>query len=473
MTLFAFVADDFTGATDALWQFRRFGLTGSLVADVARLHDADDVIGIATTARASADPVSVVLPALKALAALKPLVIQYKVCSTFDSSPAHGSIGAVIAALHREGLARGPVPVLAAQPELGRHTWFANHFVRAGDEVLRLDRYPPMRDHPVTPASEADLRLRLAEQGAGRVGWLPASPFPSPSSGLSSAEEAYRALGGEAAFVADALTEDHVRALGRLLLADAASRAPLYCVGSGGLSYALASARTERGGGTDVRPSDAVGRGGGLGTWPDGVARRRSPGPLGPAAPVLVLSGSRSPITARQIDTAERAGWRVLDASDGLRRGTPGGVATRDGVVEVAAEAGWGSFADLFAQVAESLGEGRHTIVQSTRGPARDPAVIGDLLGRIASATVRAGLVRRLVVAGGDTSGQVVAALGARSLDVVASLAPGAPVCVLTSDDPAYDGLEVALKGGQVGGDDYFLAVARRRRPLPGSWTIS
>ncbi|MGW6497452.1 four-carbon acid sugar kinase family protein [Nonomuraea angiospora] len=410
MTSFAFVADDFTGATDALWQFRRLGLTGCLVTDAGRLHDGYDVIGIATTARAAADPVPVVLPVLRAVAALRPMVIQYKVCSTFDSSPAHGSIGAVIAALHREGLARGPVPVLAAQPELGRYTWFANHFVRSGAEVHRLDRYPPMRDHPVTPASESDLRIRLAEQGAGRVGWLPAWPEPS--------EEAYRALGADAAFVADAQTEEHVRALGRLLLADARRRGgPLYCVGSGGLSHALASAHAAGGG------------------------KPREPEPLGPAAPVLVVSGSRSPITARQIDTAERAGWRVLDAFGGLRGAT-------------------GSFAGLLAEVAESLGEGRHTIVQSTRGPARDPAAIGDLLGRIASVAVRSGLVGRLVVAGGDTSGQVVAALGARSLDVVASLAAGGPVCVLSSGDPACDGLEVALKGGQVGGDDYFLRAA-------------
>ncbi|TDD15714.1 four-carbon acid sugar kinase family protein, partial [Nonomuraea diastatica] len=237
MTRIAFAADDFTGATDALWQFRRLGLTGSLVTDVAHLHDRDDVIGIATTARASADPASVVLPAFTALAELRPLVIQYKVCSTFDSSPEHGSIGAVVAALHRAGLARGPVPVLAAQPELGRYTWFANHFVRAGDHVHRLDRYPPARDHPVTPAMEADLRVRLAEQGAGRTGWLPASP----------SEEAYRARAGDAAFVADAMTDEHVRALGRLLVADAATRTPMCCVGSGGLSRALASALTAAG----------------------------------------------------------------------------------------------------------------------------------------------------------------------------------------------------------------------------------
>ncbi|MBF8184659.1 four-carbon acid sugar kinase family protein [Nonomuraea sp. K274] len=416
MTRFAFVADDFTGATDALWQFRRFGLSGSLVTDVAYLHDRDDVIGVATTARASSDPADVVLPVFEALAALEPLVIQYKICSTFDSSPESGSIGAVIADLHRAGLAHGPVPVLAAQPELGRYTWFANHFVRAGDEVRRLDRHPPTRDHPVTPATEADLRVRLTEQGAGRTGWLPAVP----------SREAYLARGEDAAFVADALTDEHVRALGHLLLADAATRPPLVCVGSGGLSYALASADAaslppDPVGGSLGRPLEAVG--GSLGR------------PLEAVAPLLVVSGSRSPVTGRQIDTAERAGWRVLDV-------------------------GGGASGSVFAEVEESLRSGCHTIVQSTRGPALDRDGIGESLGRVASAAVRAGLVRRLVIAGGDTSGQVVAALGARSLDVIALPAAGGPVCVLSSDDPACDGLEVALKGGQVGAPDYFLRAA-------------
>ncbi|WP_187414605.1 four-carbon acid sugar kinase family protein [Nonomuraea sp. PA05] len=504
MTLVAFVADDFTGATDALWQFRRLGLSGSLVTDVEHLHDRDDVIGLATTARASADPVASALPALRAVAALGPRVVQYKVCSTFDSSPSRGSIGAVIAALHGAGLARGAVPVLAAQPEFGRYTWFANHFVRAGDEVVRLDRHPPARDHPVTPATEADLRVRLAEQGAGPVGWLPAE---APA-------ERYLAQRADAAVVADAMTDAHLVSLGRLLLGLAGGET-LYCVGSGGLSYALATALTSNrhappepgpasrhappepgpasrhappepgpasrhalphAGAADRHPppdgAPATGHslpGAGAGA---GAADRRSllataptdrrslldtgsadrcplpdAGPadrrplddagaaLGPAAPVLVVSGSRSPVTARQIDVAEAAGWAVLDASGGP---------------------------DLIAHTEANLREGRHTIVQSTRGPAREG--VGDLLGRVAAAAVRRGLVRRLVVAGGDTSGQVVTALGARALDVTATLAVGGPVCVLASDDPACDGLEVALKGGQVGGEDFFLRAAAGTR---------
>jgi uncharacterized protein YgbK (DUF1537 family) len=542
VTLFAFVADDFTGATDALWQFRRYGLTGSLVTDARRLHDRADVIGLATTARAADDPVPIALPALRAVAALCPLAVQYKICSTFDSAPERGSIGAVIAALHRAGLADGPVPVLAAQPEFGRYTWYANHFVRSGDDVLRLDRYPPARDHPVTPAREADLRIRLAEQGAGPVGRLPAG----------ATRDRYLALRGHAAFVADATTDDHVHALGRLLLADAlttlpegapsasgargtgrsafaassagsspvasagsstlsealpggsapggsafaasahpagastgsealsggapsgAGRRVLWCVGSGGMSQALASAAAWWRSGTaapaepawsepgpergpaDPEPQPAGPERGPAGPGPALTGPGLAPtgpglaptgpglapadaglvpaGPeLGPAGPVLVVSGSRSPVTARQIATAAEAGWAVVDASEGMA---------------------------AIAAAEVSLRAGRHTIVQTTLGPERDPDGIGDLLGRVAAASVAAGLTRRLVVAGGDTSGQVVTALGAHALDVVASLAVGGPVCVLAADDPAFDGLEVALKGGQVGGDDFFLRAA-------------
>ncbi|MEV4564515.1 four-carbon acid sugar kinase family protein [Nonomuraea sp. NPDC049419] len=453
MTLFGFVADDFTGATDALWQFRRFGLSGSLVTDVRRLHDRTDVIGLATTARAAEDPVAVALPALEAVAAVGPAVVQYKVCSTFDSSPERGSIGAVIAALHHAGLAEGPVPVLAAQPEFGRYTWYATHFVRYGDDVLRLDRYPPARDHPVTPATEADLRVRLTEQGAGRVGRLPADATP----------EQYLARRGDDAFIADATTDAHLHALGHLLLStirpSASEPLPagrvLWCAGSGGLSQALAWAAAERRApmGHGPRP---VGQSPAAAGQPPGGAEPLSapahpapvhPAPVRPAAgqpvlgvavPVLVVSGSRSPVTARQIAVAARAGWEVVDVAEGL------------------------------SAVEERLRAGRHTIVQSTLGPLRAPEGIGETLGRVAVAAVRGGWTRRVVVAGGDTSGQVVAALGAYALDVAGSLAVGGPVCVLSSDDPVVDGLEVALKGGQVGADDFFLRAAEGSVPALG-----
>lgn len=235
------------------------------------------------------------------------------------------------------------------------------------------------------------------------------------------------------------------------MIADARRPGPLYCVGSGGLSYALASALAPDRPSPADRPSPRDRLSPADRPSPcDGLSPADAPSPrdrlapaglvspdaggvvLGAAAPVLVVSGSRSPVTARQIDAAERAGWAVLDA------GGP----------------------DAIAHAEASLRQGRHTIVQTTRGPSRDPAGVGELLGRVAAAAVRAGLARRLVVAGGDTSGQVVSALGARALDVVGTLAVGGPVCVLASDDPACDGLQVALKGGQVGGEDFFLSAA-------------
>ncbi|MEV0313263.1 nucleotide-binding domain containing protein [Nonomuraea fuscirosea] len=193
----------------------------------------------------------------------------------------------------------------------------------------------------------------------------------------------------------------HLHTLGRLLLTDTAPEDVLFCAGSGGPSCALASTLT--GGEPDLSGAD-LSRGcgprtGGRGSDPGGAGcegRGSRAGDRGRGA-VLAVSGSRSPVTVRQIGAAERAGWKVADVSAGQ---------------------------DTIVQAEESLRAGCHTIVQSSRGPARDPAGIGELLGRGAAASMRAGVVRRLV-AGGDTSGQVVAALGARALGVIGVLAVG------------------------------------------------
>jgi uncharacterized protein YgbK (DUF1537 family) len=70
---------------------------------------------------------------------------------------------------------------------------------------------------------------------------------------------------------------------------------------------------------------------------------------------------------------------------------------------------------------------------------------------------------RRVVVAGGDTSGHVAGALGIYALDMVAPIAPGSPLCRAYAADAAFDGIEIALKGGQVGKPDYFEHVRRGR----------
>jgi uncharacterized protein YgbK (DUF1537 family) len=96
-----------------------------------------------------------------------------------------------------------------------------------------------------------------------------------------------------------------------------------------------------------------------------------------------------------------------------------------------------------------------------------DPAIvnarIGSGLGSAAASLLRRGGVRRLVVSGGDSSGFAVGSLGIFALEAIAPLAPGSPLCRAFAAGAASDGLEIALKGGQMGRPDYFGSVRAGR----------
>ena len=102
-------------------------------------------------------------PVLAALAALEPRIVQYKACSTADSSPTIGSLGRVIE-LGREHVSASARAVLFAQPDFGRYTVFGHHFAAEDGIVYRLDRQPTMSTHPSTPMTESDLAVHLARQ---------------------------------------------------------------------------------------------------------------------------------------------------------------------------------------------------------------------------------------------------------------------------------------------------------------------
>jgi 3-oxoisoapionate kinase len=84
---------------------------------------------------------------------------------------------------------------------------------------------------------------------------------------------------------------------------------------------------------------------------------------------------------------------------------------------------------------------------------------IGSGLGRVLDAVVREAKLTRAIISGGDTSSHAASMLGIDALTAIAPVAPGSPLCRAHSTDPARDGLQIALKGGQVGGDDFFCAV--------------
>src|SRR5687767_5001313 len=183
--LLGWYGDDFTGATDTLATLTQAGLramlfmgvpSGGQQAAAARALDgALDAVGIAGASRSMA-PAAMegeLEPVGAFFAALGSRVLHYKVCSTFDSAPEVGSIGMAVRVLRRH-VRHAFVPIVGGQPNLGRYCAFSNLFAAAGSggAVERIDRHPTMRNHPMTPMKEADLRRHLALQGLQPVAGL-------------------------------------------------------------------------------------------------------------------------------------------------------------------------------------------------------------------------------------------------------------------------------------------------------------
>jgi uncharacterized protein YgbK (DUF1537 family) len=102
-----------------------------------------------------------------------------------------------------------------------------------------------------------------------------------------------------------------------------------------------------------------------------------------------------------------------------------------------------------FDAIAREVGLTREEAARNVGGALAE--VMHQLLDRVE--------LLRVVVAGGDSSGEVASTLGIDALSVAAGLAPGAPLCRAWSSSARRDGLEIVLKGGQIGGADFFGAV--------------
>jgi uncharacterized protein YgbK (DUF1537 family) len=438
----AFFGDDFTGSTDALEQLAQAGLRTVLLHELTTTKSLTelgplDAIGVAGATRSlSPDAMEAQLrPAFAAMRSFAPRHVHYKVCSTFDSSPDVGSIGRAI----EVGAALFPgrfVPLVVGAPALGRYCAFGNLFARMGigsaGAIHRLDRHPSMSRHPVTPADEADLRLHLARQTERRIGLVDFLHLDAGDEAIRSALNGELGQGAEIVLF-DALTPAHLSRIGALLDDRAVAGAPLFSVGSSGVEMALTAHWLAQG--TFVRRTD----------WPvPGVAE-----------PLLVLSGSCSPVTARQIAWAEGQGFAAV-------------------ALDVAAVARGESAPcrEAAAVLAAALRAGRSTVLFTSRGETElelvslsgaERGLIGRALGAIARDVLGQVPVRRLLVAGGDSSSFAAATLGIQALTMIAPLAPGAPLCRAHASGSPADGIEINFKGGQVGTDDYFGRVVRGR----------
>ena len=440
MVRLAFYGDDFTGASDNAAQYARHGLRTLLFfsnpdAEVLKKAAQDyDVIGVAGTAR-SLPPVEMadeLLPVLRNFKQLGINFIQYKCCSTFDSSPSIGSLGEAIR-LMRTLWPDSFVPVFAATPEFGRYTLFGHHYARAGDQVYRLDRHPVMSRHPVTPMHESDLARVLTEQG-----FEPRQLIDLRQ--LDAAEGQADVLAAQFASEDSAVFDGYSQ---RQVVTGAASlwhlsRSRTICaMAAQGLAHALGAHLREQGQITAAEPSHT----------------------LAPVDRLLVLSGSCSALSAAQID------WAIAAGFVGLRI-TPEQLISPDE----------GTQQSLQRQMLDALTQGKSVVMYTAKGPDDDhvaavqerlpagvsaPAFVAHRIGLLYASLARAAIIdaglTRIVVAGGDSSSFTMRQLGAIALETRAShFRQNAHVCTLFSDDPQIHGTEVLLKGGQVGTTELY-----------------
>jgi uncharacterized protein YgbK (DUF1537 family) len=411
------IADDFTGATDVASMLVRAGMrTVQLIGvpDTDRpAPDADAiVVALKTRTVPAADAVAESLAALRWLQRAGMRQCYFKYCSTFDSTPA-GNIGPVTEAL-MDALGTGFTLACPAFPENGRTIFRGHLFV---DDELLSDS--GMRNHPLTPMHDANLvRVLQSQCRERRVGLIRHDTVAQGAPAVLARVDALRGDGVSIA-IADAIDNDALRTL-----ATACADWPLLTAGSG-LALGLPAAYEQRG-------------------WirPDAAAARLDP--LGGRETVsAVLSGSCSQATLAQVKAWLGAGRPALAIDP---RALARGEAIADAAIAWAAE----RMAREPVLVYASAAPDALRSVQAELGAAQAGELVERCLAQIARALVERG-VQRLVVAGGETSGAVVNALGVSQLRIGAPICPGVP-WTQAEGRP----LQLALKSGNFGGPAFF-----------------
>jgi len=402
------IADDFTGATDLANNLVRQGMrvVQTIGVPTAPVPDVDAVV-VALKSRTApvAEAVVMSLAAARWLRGQGAGQIYFKVCSTFDST-AEGNIGPVAEALLGE-LKADLAIVTPAFPENGRTVFKGHLFV--GDQLLSDS---PMRQHPLTPMTDANLvRVMQAQLRHSRAGLI---EHRTVSAGVAAVRARMAALRAEgvAFAIADAVDDGHLRTL-----AEAGRELALVVAGSG-LAIGIPAL---------------------FGLTPSATAAEL-PAARGTRA---IVSGSCSAATNAQVAAFRAAGGAAF-AVDPLR--------LAQGVDVVAQTLAWalprlGAAPVLVYATAEPAAV---RAVQASLGAERAGALVEAALARVATGLVAAG-VGQLLLAGGETSGACVQALGVSLLRIGPQIEPGVPWC-----HAEVPGLHLALKSGNFGGVDFF-----------------
>lgn len=449
-----FYGDDFTGSTDALEVLTAAGLKCALFltppsAELLAELGGFDAIGIAGDSRAlSNSEMNDVLPDIfQAIKNLSPSLVHYKVCSTFDSAPGVGSIGHVIG-LALQTFGGAGVPIIAGNPALGRYCAFGNLYAlsKTDHKVHRIDRHPIMSVHPITPMHEADLSLHIGQQKALSIAKIDIRQLEELPDLVSFTREV---SAQHDAVLFDGTTEAHMTTAGRVLT-ELSDNESIFVVGSSGVEYGLTQ---------HWRSLGLI------------DSRNAQVEPLRSAEQVLVISGSASPLSRAQIEAAIMHGFVELAVDAAALIGD----AQRDAALQ-----------DVVTKAVTHLKEGQSVVIHTAKGPS-DPRIeqmietmlakgfqrddarvqggkqLAVEMGHVVLEILKSYSLKRLVVSGGDTSSQVTKVLDPDALVIKSIISPGAPLCQLRSQKPYLAGLEVALKGGQMGDQDYFVKALKGR----------
>ncbi|WP_370479522.1 four-carbon acid sugar kinase family protein [Tamlana flava] len=450
--LLAFYGDDFTGSTDALEFLTSAGVKTILFLKNPEQKDLDkfpeiQAIGVAGKSRSMSpnDMENELIPVFNKFIKFKPKHVHYKVCSTFDSAPHVGSIGKAIE-IGSAIFQQNTVFVLPSAPHLGRYCAFGNLFAKmgtAGDgKIYRIDRHPSMSKHPVTPALEGDLTVHLSKQTNKSIGLLNVIKIEEGKSAVISKVKENK--DSEILFF-DGLNKAHLETIGGVFNAFAKENT-LFSVGSSGIAMAL---------GLDWKSKGII----------DG---ERKFNVCGENRPILVLSGSCSPVTENQINYAIDNGFAEIALGVEAISNS-----NQNQVIE-----------EVVGQIVANFENGKSTVLHTSKGP-EDSRIsdselyfknqgfefediqnacssnYGHVLGQIAKEVLVQTDIKRILLAGGDTSSYAASELNIAALEMIAPLAPGAPLCKAISDDERVNGLELNFKGGQVGTKDYFIKVLK------------
>jgi uncharacterized protein YgbK (DUF1537 family) len=449
--LLAFYGDDFTGSTDALEFLTLAGVKTVLFLKMPEQKDLDkfegiQAIGLAGKSRSMSpsEMETELVPAFKNLNSFKPAHFHYKVCSTFDSAPHVGNIGKAIE-IGSEVFNQKTVMISPAAPHLGRYCVFGNLFAKMGTfgngEVYRIDRHPSMSKHPVTPATEGDLAIHLSKQTSKSIGLVNVNTIEQGTETVL--EEVQNNIKDILFF--DGFNKEHLQVIG-IVFHHLAKNKTVFSVGSSGIEMALGLAWKQ----------EKI------------ISEPEAFKPLGEVGPILVLSGSCSPVSAKQIEYALENGFEQIALESKAVN-----VQYHSEIIK-----------NSVAIVVENFKNGKSTVIHTSIGPndtriretelyfknqglnedaiqKQCSKIYGNIIGQITKKVVSEINIKRIVFAGGDTSSYAASELNISALEMIAPLAPGAPLCKAISDDEYVNGLELNFKGGQVGTDNYFIKVLK------------